>query len=423
MKKLITMCAISLLFLSLGFAADDNSKVLDRVNAAATVLQEIMATPDKGIPQEILSSADCVAIVPSMKNAGFVVGARYGRGIATCLNNGAWSAPAPFVVEGGSWGLQIGGQAIDLVMLVMNQHGMTQLLNSKFKVGADASAAAGPVGRHAEGSTDWKMRSEILTYSRARGIFAGITLNGAVVKQDDDSTQALYGRVIPFKQILTGNVPAPASTRAFLADVAKYFHNARSDENASATRVNTAPTSNTSTTGGTSGTASTPSTTNTTAAPSGSVSSDTGATTSPNMQPAASAPTTPATATPAESATPASSTAPASSAAPSAATPPSTSATPSTSSTNTAPPTSEPATTTAPSSASSLTNNDVKDLIQRALRNEPSLSSSNVNVVVTESEVQLSGTVPTETDKATVHDIAQQNAGTRKVNDADLSVK
>src|SRR4051812_1588477 len=214
MKKLIGIIVTTLLAVACAAAADQTSdKVQDRVVAAGNVLQEIMAAPDKGIPEEILGSADCVAIVPSMKNGGFVVGARYGRGVATCRNNGKWSAPAPFVVEGGSWGLQIGGQAIDLVMLVMNQHGMTQLLASKFKVGADASAAAGPVGRHAEGSTDWKMRSEILTYSRARGAFAGITLNGAVVKQDDDSTRELYGRVIPFKQLLTGNVPAPAAAQ------------------------------------------------------------------------------------------------------------------------------------------------------------------------------------------------------------------
>src|SRR5690348_13210367 len=130
MKKLIVSSLAALLVSGCAFAADQTSdKVLDRVNAAGTVLEEIMAAPDKGIPEEILSSADCVAIVPSMKNGGFVVGARYGRGVATCRNNGAWSAPAPFVVEGGSWGLQIGGQAIDLVMLVMNQHGMTQLLN------------------------------------------------------------------------------------------------------------------------------------------------------------------------------------------------------------------------------------------------------------------------------------------------------
>jgi hypothetical protein len=336
-----------------------------------------------------------------------VVGARYGRGIATCRNNGTWSAPAPFVVEGGSWGLQIGGQAIDLVMLVMNQHGMTQLLNSKFKVGADASAAAGPVGRHAEGSTDWKMRSEILTYSRARGAFAGITLNGAVVKQDDDSTRELYGRVIPFKQILTGNVPAPAAAQTFLANVGKYFHSARADQNTTATRVNDNSATSAPTTGGTSGTAGAPSSTTTTTtttttsspAASGSVGSNVGA-------PSSSAPT------PSSETAPSTSSADAGTAAPA----------PSTSSSDTSAATGGSSSTT-PAGNSGLSNSAVKDVIQRALRNEPSLSSSNVNVVVTEDAVQLSGTVGTATDKARVHDIAQQNAGSRKVSDADLTVK
>lgn len=415
MKKLIGIALSTLLAAGCAVAADQAEKVQDRVQGAANVLQEIMAAPDKGIPEEILSSADCVAIVPSMKNGGFVVGARYGRGIATCRNNGAWSAPAPFLVEGGSWGLQIGGQAIDLVMLVMNQQGMQQLLSSKFKVGADASAAAGPVGRHAEGSTDWKMRSQILTYSRARGAFAGITLNGAVVKQDNDATQELYGRVIPFKQILTGSVPAPASTQPFLTNVAKYFHAARAESSASATRVNDSTSPSTQTTGGTTGTASTPQTSSTTSTPAGSsaVSSQqtTTTTTTTTTAPAGSTSgmTTPSTSTSSSD----------------------TSAPSSTSSTSTSPSTSTSGeassgtgtSSTTPTSTSGLSNSDVKDLIQRALRNETSLSSSNVNVVVTENEVQLSGTVASQTDKDTVRSIATQNAGSRKVSDADLTVK
>jgi lipid-binding SYLF domain-containing protein len=415
MKKLISIALTTLLAAGCAVAADQAEKVQDRVQGAANVLQEIMAAPDKGIPEEILSSADCVAIVPSMKNGGFVVGARYGRGIATCRNNGAWSAPAPFLVEGGSWGLQIGGQAIDLVMLVMNQQGMQQLLSSKFKVGADASAAAGPVGRHAEGSTDWKMRSQILTYSRARGAFAGITLNGAVVKQDNDATQELYGRVIPFKQILTGSVPAPASTQPFLTNVAKYFHAARAESSASATRVNDSTSPSTQTTGGTTGTASTPQTSSTTSTPAGSsaVSSQqtTTTTTTTTTAPAGSTSgmTTPSTSTSSSD----------------------TSAPSSTSSTSTSPSTSTSGeassgtgtSSTTPTSTSGLSNSDVKDLIQRALRNETSLSSSNVNVVVTENEVQLSGTVASQTDKDTVRSIATQNAGSRKVSDADLTVK
>jgi SH3 domain-containing YSC84-like protein 1 len=192
-----------------------------RVDSAATVLTEIMATPDKGIPSEILGSAKCVAVVPSLLKGGFVLGAMHGRGMATCRTETGWSAPAPLTTTGGSIGLQIGGQAVDLVMVVMNDRGMQALLTSKFKLGADVSVAAGPVGRHAEGSTDWKLRAEVLTYSRARGLFAGITFNGAVIKQDEDATRELYGRMVDFKSILTGSVPSPQAAEPFVAAVRK----------------------------------------------------------------------------------------------------------------------------------------------------------------------------------------------------------
>ncbi len=192
-----------------------------RVESAATVLNEIMATPDKGIPEEILTSAKCVAVVPSLIKGGFVVGGAHGRGYATCRTGEGWSAPAPFTMTGGSVGFQIGGQAVDLVMTIMNERGMQALLSSKFKIGADASAAAGPVGRHVEGSTDWKMRAEVLTYSRARGLFAGITINGNAIHQDEDATRELYGRMVEFKSILTGSVPAPAAGEPFVAAVRK----------------------------------------------------------------------------------------------------------------------------------------------------------------------------------------------------------
>ena len=208
----------------------DTSDVVKRIQKATDVLSEIMAAPDKGIPLDVFAKAKCVAVVPSMMKAGFVVGGRYGRGVATCRTaSGKWSAPAPITIAGGDWGLQIGGEAIDLVMLVMNEKGMNSLLSSKFKVGADASAAAGPVGRHAEGSTDLKMKSEILTYSRARGAFAGVTLNGAVVKQDDDATRILYGKAVPFADILTGKVPPPRGTEQFLATVQKFASEARAE--------------------------------------------------------------------------------------------------------------------------------------------------------------------------------------------------
>ncbi len=197
----------------------ERDKVLARLDDSSKILNELLAAPDKGIPQEVFENAKCVAVVPSMVKGGFVFGAEYGRGVATCRTARGWSAPAPFLVTGGSWGLQIGGQAVDLVMLIMNQQGMNDLLSSKFKLGANGSVAAGPVGREAAASTDWKLKSEVLTYSRARGLFAGLTLNGAVIKQDDDATRALYGRTVGFRPVLTGQVKPPAAAEHFLATV------------------------------------------------------------------------------------------------------------------------------------------------------------------------------------------------------------
>ncbi len=205
----------------------DVSEEVQRMNAAATVLEEVMGAPDKGIPQEILESAKCLAVVPSMLKGGFVVGASYGKGVASCRTGSGWSAPAPFKLAGGSLGLQIGGEAADVVMVIMNDRGMKDLLSSKFKLGADASVAAGPVGRHAEGDTDWKMRAEVLSYSRARGVFAGISLDGAVVTQDEDETRVLYGDKVSFERILTGKVLAPSGSESFLAAVKKYTAEAR----------------------------------------------------------------------------------------------------------------------------------------------------------------------------------------------------
>jgi lipid-binding SYLF domain-containing protein len=228
MRKLVVV----FLFLSLvapAFSADEdtkstesNTKASSRVESAATVLDEIQSAPDKGIPQEVLASADCVAVVPSLLNGGFVFGGRYGRGVASCRTEKGWSAPAFFMIGGGSFGLQIGGQATDVVMLIMNKEGMNNLLSSKFKLGADASAAAGPVGRHAAADTDWKMRAQVLTYSRSRGLFAGLELNGAVIKQDKDSTRDFYGRMVPFKTSLKGEVEAPKAAYPFLNTLAKW---------------------------------------------------------------------------------------------------------------------------------------------------------------------------------------------------------
>ena len=209
---------------------DANTDIVKRLNNSASVLDEIMQTPDKGIPQDILSDAKCIVVVPSMVNIAVGFGGRHGKGVSTCRTTHGWSAPAPVSITGGSWGLQIGGQATDLVMLVMNQRGMDHLLSSKFKIGAEATGAAGPVGRQAEASTDWKLKAEVLTYSRSRGLFAGIDLNGAAIKQDKDETALLYGKVIPFQEILSGHVPPPDSAKTFLATVRKYAREAAQEK-------------------------------------------------------------------------------------------------------------------------------------------------------------------------------------------------
>ncbi len=224
-RLLVVAGATALTFSSLAWAADDDkdkSDVEKRLSTSANVLNEIMGTPDKGIPDNIMEDAECIAVVPSMIKIAVGFGGSHGKGVATCRTANGWSAPAPITVTGGSWGLQLGGQAVDLVMLVMNDQGMQHLLASKFKIGADASAAAGPVGRHASADTDWKMKSEVLTYSRARGIFAGIDLSGSAITQDKDETRILYGKMVPFDTILKGKVPAPASSHEFLSTVHKY---------------------------------------------------------------------------------------------------------------------------------------------------------------------------------------------------------
>jgi lipid-binding SYLF domain-containing protein len=229
MKRFLLLAVVVCLSLaSITFAADDqpDSKAADRVQAAADVLNEIQGAPDAGIPQEVLGSAECVAVVPSMLKGGFIVGAKYGRGLASCRTPKGWTAPAFFTVTGGSFGFQIGGQAVDLVMLIMNDNGMRNLLSSKFALGADASVAAGPVGRHAEGNTDWKMRAQVLTYSRARGAFAGVSLNGAVIKQDKDSTRDFYGHMVTSRAALKGEIEPPPAASPFLTTLSKWAQEA-----------------------------------------------------------------------------------------------------------------------------------------------------------------------------------------------------
>src|SRR5579872_5480260 len=194
---------------------------IERLHMASDTHVAMINTPDKGIPEEVLSNAKCIVVVPHLVKGGFVVGGEHGRGVASCRTSEGWSAPAFVSIGAGSWGLQIGLEGVDLVMVVMNDNGLQHMLSSKFKVGADASASAGPVGRHASAGTDWKMNSEILTYSRSKGVFAGISLDGAVVEQDKDSTRAIYGRDASFRATLAGRVHAPQSTHAFMKELAQ----------------------------------------------------------------------------------------------------------------------------------------------------------------------------------------------------------
>ncbi len=224
----LPLLALALLSSSAAFAGDkDRSDIDKRIDNAGKVLGEIMGTPDKAIPDKIMSNAKCIAVVPSMVKIAVGFGGNHGKGVATCRTANGWSAPAPLTITGGSWGLQLGGQAVDLVLVVMNDQGMQHLLSSHVKLGADASAAAGPVGRDAAADTDVKMRAEVLTYSRARGLFAGIDLSGSAISQDKDETRLLFGKMVPFEEILKGRVEPPPSSEPFLSVVKKYSTQAR----------------------------------------------------------------------------------------------------------------------------------------------------------------------------------------------------
>jgi lipid-binding SYLF domain-containing protein len=208
--------------LSLGtlcWAGSAKEDATDRLDNATKVVHEIMGAPDNGIPEEVLEHAKCVAVVPHMVKGGFIFGGKGGKGVATCRTSNGWSAPAFMTISGGSWGLQIGVEAVDLVLIIQNEKGMQKLLSSNFQLGADASAAAGPVGRHASAGTDWKLDAEILTYSRAKGAFAGLTLEGASIRQDTDSRRAIYGRKVTTRALLLGKVPVPSAAQPFLAAI------------------------------------------------------------------------------------------------------------------------------------------------------------------------------------------------------------
>ena len=224
MKKFATALSGFVVASSLhAFAADDKAKVDERLTSARAVIREVMATPDKAIPSSILSGASCVVVIPSYKKAAFLVGAQYGQGVATCRTSKGWSSPVFVQLTGGSFGFQIGGQATDLVLVAMNQNGLQDMLKNKFKIGADAAAAAGPVGRNAQAGTDWKLNSEFLSYSRAKGLFAGINLDGTVLSQNTDDTRTFYGADVPFEQVLKGDQKTPPAAVPFVRTVAKYF--------------------------------------------------------------------------------------------------------------------------------------------------------------------------------------------------------
>ena len=215
----VVLASVFSLTCSSVWAASAHEDSVERLRAAGDVLRNIMQAPDKGMPDSVLSDAKCIIVVPNLIKGGFIFGGKHGRGVATCRTSSGWSAPAFVSVGGGSWGLQIGVEDVDLVMVVMNDRGMQHLLSSKFELSGEGAVAAGPVGRQAVAGTDWKLNTEILSYSRTKGIFGGLTLEGAVVEQDNDSTLAIYGRDRSFRSILSGKGPSPAAAQPFLSEV------------------------------------------------------------------------------------------------------------------------------------------------------------------------------------------------------------
>ena len=227
MKKIVASLCFSLLLTCSAFAASSREDLQDRINSAKVVIDEIMQAQDRSIPQNILEQATCVAVVPGMLKGAFVFGAQYGHGVVTCRTGHGWSAPVFIRMAGGSFGFQIGGQSTDLVLVAVNDRGFQDLLKSKFKIGGDASAAAGPVGRAGQASTDWKMNAELLSYSRNKGLFGGVSLDGTSVTQDKADTETYYGAPHSFETILKGNVAVPRGAVPFVRDVAHNFVKAR----------------------------------------------------------------------------------------------------------------------------------------------------------------------------------------------------
>ena len=223
MKKIIgVLCGVAMCVGVVTARAQDDSKLNDRLDAATAVIDEVMSVPDKAIPQSILAGAHCVVVVPSFKKGAFVVGASMVRACNVPHARG-WSAPVFVQLAGGSFGFQIGGQGTDLILVAMNHNGLEDMLKNKVKLGGDAAASAGPVGRNAQAGTDWKLNAEFLTYSRSKGLFAGIDLDGTVLSQNADFTRQEYGHDVPFGEVLHGQVPTPENARHFVHTVARYF--------------------------------------------------------------------------------------------------------------------------------------------------------------------------------------------------------
>src|SRR6266568_6737490 len=216
MKKAITSLCLCFVLTCSAFAASSHTDLQDRIDAAKAVLDQVMAAQDRTVPMNILEQATCVAVLPGMIKGAFVFGAQYGQGVVTCRTGHGWSAPVFIRMAGGSWGLQIGGQSTDLVLVAVNDHGFQDLLKNKFKIGGDAAASAGPVGRNSQAATDWKMNAELLTYSRSKGLFAGIDLDGTVVSQNREDTELFYGHAYPFDTVLKGNVEVPQGAVPFV---------------------------------------------------------------------------------------------------------------------------------------------------------------------------------------------------------------
>src|ERR1700740_3171021 len=220
--RFLVIVLMSVLLLIPAFADSDREDDVQRIHNSAEVLKEVMSTPDKAIPQELLESAKCIAIIPGEKKAAFIFGGRYGKGLATCKTARGWSAPLFLTVGGGSFGFQIGASSTDVVMLIMNDNGMKSLLSDKFKLGGDATVAVCPVGRHVAADTDLKLNAEILSYSRSKGVFAGVSLDGAVVEADHSGDQSMYGADTSRQSILDGKVKVPRDAMSLTREVAQY---------------------------------------------------------------------------------------------------------------------------------------------------------------------------------------------------------